>query len=264
MKNYESKKAFTLAEVLITLAIIGIVAALTIPTISKNIQQVVLKNQFKKFYSMFTQAVLGIQTKNGRPIKCYYWTNEDNPYTGKCTAICSDKNEYGTCVGEYVCEETGERVPSDFNGAFSDCRALSEELFFNTLKTTKICENNAYAQGCLPKDFRGADIVKSEQNPDIEINTNMIFSDSNVKNNYPVVVLSDGVYIIKYGNMSNAAPIFTVDINGFRGPNKWGYDIFSFGLYGNAQNGFQKINTQSYATEAGGLSFQQMYDECFR
>lgn len=264
MNNYESKNAFTLAEVLITLAIIGIVAALTIPTISKNIQQAVLKNQFKKFYSMFTQAVSGIQTKNGRPIKCYYWTNEGNPYTGKCTAICPVKNEYGTCISGHVCEETGERVPSDFNGAFSDCRALSEELFFNTLKTTKICGNNAYGQGCLPKNFRGADVVKSEQNPDVEYDANSNFSDSNIKNNYPVAVLSDGVYIIKYANMTSAAPIFTVDINGFKGPNKWGYDIFSFALYGDLKNGIQKLNSQAYATEEGGQTFQQMYDKCFK
>lgn len=54
MRNYTLIKGFTLSEVLITLVIIGIVAALTIPTISKNIQHAVLKNQFKKFYSTFT------------------------------------------------------------------------------------------------------------------------------------------------------------------------------------------------------------------
>ena len=33
MKNYSSRKGFTLAEVLITLAIIGVVAAMTIPVL---------------------------------------------------------------------------------------------------------------------------------------------------------------------------------------------------------------------------------------
>ena len=36
------KKAFTLAEVLITLAIIGIVAAITIPTLVKNYKKKVI------------------------------------------------------------------------------------------------------------------------------------------------------------------------------------------------------------------------------
>ena len=64
------RKGFTLAEVLITLGIIGVVAALTIPTISHNIQEIVLKNQFKNFYSTFLQAAIGIQTREGSNINC--------------------------------------------------------------------------------------------------------------------------------------------------------------------------------------------------
>lgn len=63
--------------------------------------------------------------------------------------------------------------------------------------------------------------------------------------------------------MTGGNPIFTVDINGFKGPNKWGYDIFSFTLRGSANNGIQKLKTQTYATEKGGKTFEQMYNECF-
>lgn len=42
------KKAFTLAEVLITLGIIGVVAALTLPTLIQNHQKQTLVNQLKK------------------------------------------------------------------------------------------------------------------------------------------------------------------------------------------------------------------------
>jgi prepilin-type N-terminal cleavage/methylation domain-containing protein len=42
------KKAFTLAEVLITLAIIGVVAALTIPTVVRNYQKTQTVTQLKK------------------------------------------------------------------------------------------------------------------------------------------------------------------------------------------------------------------------
>ncbi len=45
------KKAFTLAEVLITLAIIGVVAALTIPTVVRNYQKHQTVTQLKKTYS---------------------------------------------------------------------------------------------------------------------------------------------------------------------------------------------------------------------
>ena len=51
------RTAFTLAEVLITLGIIGIVAALTIPTLTANIRRAELKNRFKKTDSIVTQAI---------------------------------------------------------------------------------------------------------------------------------------------------------------------------------------------------------------
>ena len=49
--------AFTLAEVLITLGIIGIVAAITLPTIINNYRVKVLENQFKKADSIIQQAI---------------------------------------------------------------------------------------------------------------------------------------------------------------------------------------------------------------
>lgn len=50
------KYGFTLAEVLITLGIIGIVAAMTIPNMITNNKAHVLKNQFMKAYSLTQQA----------------------------------------------------------------------------------------------------------------------------------------------------------------------------------------------------------------
>ena len=48
--------AFTLAEVLITLGIIGVVAALTLPTLIQNHQKQVYVTQLKKAYSTLTNA----------------------------------------------------------------------------------------------------------------------------------------------------------------------------------------------------------------
>lgn len=49
------KLAFTLAEVLITLAIIGIVAAMTIPSIINSHKKIVTQVQLRKVYSVMTQ-----------------------------------------------------------------------------------------------------------------------------------------------------------------------------------------------------------------
>lgn len=50
------KKAFTLAEVLITLGIIGVVAALTIPTLISEYQERANVTKMKKVYSTLTNA----------------------------------------------------------------------------------------------------------------------------------------------------------------------------------------------------------------
>ena len=52
----KKKFAFTLAEVLITLGIIGVVAAMTIPTLMTNIKAKKLRTQFLKSYSIVQQA----------------------------------------------------------------------------------------------------------------------------------------------------------------------------------------------------------------
>ncbi len=56
-------KGFTLAEVLITLAIIGVVAALTIPTLVANYQKKSLEAAFKKSYSLLLQSLVPVQNE---------------------------------------------------------------------------------------------------------------------------------------------------------------------------------------------------------
>ena len=48
--------AFTLAEVLIILGIIGVVAALTIPTLLTKCQKVIAKSKIKKTYAILSQT----------------------------------------------------------------------------------------------------------------------------------------------------------------------------------------------------------------
>ena len=52
-----NKEGFTLAEVLITLGIIGVVAAMTIPNLMTNIQGIRVRAQLKKTISTLNQAV---------------------------------------------------------------------------------------------------------------------------------------------------------------------------------------------------------------
>lgn len=60
-----NKKAFTLAEVLITLGIISIVAAMTLPTLVSNYRGKSTAAKLKKFYSTMQQAVILSEQDNG-------------------------------------------------------------------------------------------------------------------------------------------------------------------------------------------------------
>ena len=55
--------AFTLAEVLITLGIIGIVAAMTLPAIISSYKKIELENRFKKASSTIENAVISTVTE---------------------------------------------------------------------------------------------------------------------------------------------------------------------------------------------------------
>ncbi len=67
------KMGFTLAEVLITLGIIGIVAAMTLPSIVNKIEKKDTSARLKKFYSAFNQAVRLSTVDNG-PVSG--WNNQ--------------------------------------------------------------------------------------------------------------------------------------------------------------------------------------------
>lgn len=60
----ESKIAFTLAEVLITLGIIGVVAAMTIPSLIQSYKEKATVTAVKQSYSIFAQALKMVTIDN--------------------------------------------------------------------------------------------------------------------------------------------------------------------------------------------------------
>jgi prepilin-type N-terminal cleavage/methylation domain-containing protein len=62
-----NKNGFTLAEVLITLGIIGVVASLTIPTLMQNQQEKATEAKLKKVYSVLSSAYTLAVQENGTP-----------------------------------------------------------------------------------------------------------------------------------------------------------------------------------------------------
>lgn len=65
-------KAFTLAEVLIVLGIIGIIAEMTIPTLIQNTQNAAMKSGLKVAYSTLSQAFTMLANDNSGTLSGYY------------------------------------------------------------------------------------------------------------------------------------------------------------------------------------------------
>jgi len=80
------RNAFTLAEVLITLAVIGVVAALTIPGLVQGYKKRVVETKLAKFYSTINQALSLSEVDNGDRL---HW----DALTSYCVAV---ENEDGS------------------------------------------------------------------------------------------------------------------------------------------------------------------------
>ena len=82
--DLHKKVAFTLAEVLITLGIIGVVAAVTLPTLIQNYQKTVYVNQLKKAYSVLNNGVKQMIVEQGcSDVTCTNFSdNEGNVEVG--------------------------------------------------------------------------------------------------------------------------------------------------------------------------------------
>ena len=71
-------RAFTLAEILITLGIIGVVASLTMPSLIQHHKKAEATTRLKKFYSAMSQAILLSEIDNGPALDWQYPSYTDS------------------------------------------------------------------------------------------------------------------------------------------------------------------------------------------
>lgn len=77
MIKFDYKNAFTLAEVLITLGIIGLIAVMTLPSLFAAYQKNMLYNQFRKEYSVLSAAVALLNSEYGGDFSNAFPTLDD-------------------------------------------------------------------------------------------------------------------------------------------------------------------------------------------
>ncbi len=85
-----ARLGFTLAEVLITLGIIGVVAAMTMPTLMASTQKKELQTGLQKAYSTLSQALMMYENDNGWPVTSSLGYNQLKPILMKYINTAKD------------------------------------------------------------------------------------------------------------------------------------------------------------------------------
>ncbi len=185
-----AKTGFTLAEVLITLVIIGVIASMTIPSAinAKNDKETIAR--LKKSYSVLSQIATTSRAYNG---DFTVWTMQDNNTS-------SVEEVFKTYIQPYI-------------------------------RTTKVCidENGCWSDN-ITKDFSGTSNASTA-------------TTKGIGSNLVTFVMSDGTSVsmdIYGGNIDSVFGVldnvfyptltFFVDLNGNKGPNQIGKDVFAFVL----------------------------------
>lgn len=98
----KEKLAFTLAEVLITLGVIGVVAAITIPGLITSYNKKITETRLAKFYSVFNQAIRLSVAENG-DVDTWddYWDN-DGIITGGQENQTGVEKAFDTYLRQYM------------------------------------------------------------------------------------------------------------------------------------------------------------------
>lgn len=230
-KNYQF--GFTLAEVLITLAIIGVVAAMTLPTLIQNKQDKELIVRTKKLYSDLSNALVLAQKDLdvigdnsvlfNTTDSSYEVAKKLGPYLN-AVKVCNNKNDSGCAQYYYEVKYATLRLDANNEGTAeingSPLIVLSNGAIVHV--------SNAQRPDCTRLETSTAtdDYGRPLKNPD----------GTDKKNTWT----------------SYSCGYFNVDVNGSRAPNQYGRDAYQFPIYK------EKLTFQTNA-HAGGKSLQNIF-----
>ena len=178
------RKAFTLAEVMVVIFILGVIACETMPVIIKSYQEKVSSVRVKVAYSLLYQATLGVIQDNGGTLSGAYDGTHD----------AGGKQKFLDDYGKY-------------------------------LQFVRTCEWSTRSQ-CYPNYYTLNGLGPSDPNGGGSYNEGRILwaigkngMSFRFSSNAPCLEPTDRCGFIE------------VDTNGFKGPNKFGKDIFIFVVY---------------------------------
>ena len=209
------KYAFTLAEVLITLGIIGVVAAMTLPALVNNYKEKEIITQVKKTYSSINQAIALAQTKYGTP--------------GDNSGLFAASKDHVAVTKELATYFNGARY-CDAGSNAKGCKDLNYKVKYatklqsssgnmimasNMLNLPRIVLNNGAVLAIKSKES-GCDEVEetgTSFNPDGTLQKD-----------------EDGNIVTWTRTRAVCAGIF-FDVNGNKLPNQFGRDVYGIDVY---------------------------------
>ena len=206
---------FTLAEVLITLGIIGVVAAMTLPSLIANYKEKELVTRAKRTYSVVMNA-----------INAY---NTDNESLG----------DYSTLMDA---SKSNEEILAEFSKYFNNamlCKQNGKQKCNLSYKIKSIEPQND-GGGKNASSIMWGDAMLLNDGAIVALSRETTFSGScfynwesiNTDSNGNYIKNPDGTYQTTQ-HTSNRCGRIKIDTNGSRGPNRVGSDVFNFQIYQN-------------------------------
>ncbi|MBO6086958.1 type II secretion system protein [bacterium] len=208
----DKKSAFTLAEVLITLGVIGVVASITLPTLIKEYNKHAWVNALKQNYSLLNQGFRKMMADDGvefiadtevwRAIGGSSCTGDYDISSAGCKDFYAQLKKYFKIVRI----DKGTDAYSGTNGSGESFEATVYKYKYRNSSDKKIYWDNIIhlSNGAMIWDYGFS------KYPSVESNCDAIH--------------------VAGGHMCGGAGGFYIDINGNRGPNEFGKDIFSFNI----------------------------------
>ena len=217
------KKAFTMAEILISLTIIGIIAAITLPSLRANINEKAWATQRKALYSRLSQAIAMMPSLNGYGEYEGSWDND-------IVTVTKD-----TAAAKFVTDGLAKIL--NINNICTIPFNMSSENARKELKKCGIPEkitNMANSKLDFPTKLSELNPMftstyNNSANPQKHINTNAAAFET--KNGESVAVFynpycqSDMGETASHYTQPKMCANFIYDLNGKKGPNKIGKDI---------------------------------------
>lgn len=256
------KSSFTMAEILISLTIIGIIAAITLPSLRANINEKTWATQRKALYSRMSQAISMLPSLNGYGVDP---NNETNTANNAAQAFIT--NGLSTVIKINNICDSANLSKCGIVSKFSTANGTKRD-FPTTLRTlrTILAGSSAYTNGdtiniSYSLINTNAAAFETANGESVAVFYQPLCTDD-VYLNSPGTTFSSGKSFYYFHPMMCANFIF--DLNGKKGPNKVGKDIgFMTAFYPTDSHVVMPVPLDKNSPDEDG-NVQAPYDKALR